>query len=362
MAPPPPPPEINVRTMQSDMQGIKAATNMPAPQMPKTVLPPEFKKVYTPPTAPIAPIAPPAPKFSIPNDNSPRPQIMSASTPKIEQETGKSTSKKILLWTGAVLIIIGIGLLGYSVVFPRLFPQTSTSPDNEDISTTINPENPPVVTEVPVAPIDQSQTPPIDVTIPPAEPITPSAPVLKPHQAFFKSTDSSASIQLVAADLASFTDALKEESKKAIANNNLVELFISDANGQISGPAMLSLLIPEYSSDVLNANLEEDFTTALFYDANGVWPVYVFKAKDGADLAALQIEIKKMEASANLNNLFVIDPGNKVGAFKDGPVNNNPIRYIKFSKAGAFIDYGWMGDKFIISTSYEGIKKALSNL
>lgn len=351
--PPPPPPEITVRTMSSDLESLKETGG--ASPTPKPFTPPELKKEWAPPASPPPPLSseasregrtPPSalssgqaggpPKITPAEFGEPK-KSGTAPTSGLIEEENNGRGKKIALWTGTLMIIIGAGLAGYYIIFPLLFPPQAPPP-------------PPALTQPPTeVPIG---------TIPVAEP--PIA-ITAPHQSLLKSTDSVSNAQ-TNADLASLSNTLQQEAQKSNPAGGLVELTLSDANGQLPSSSVLSALLPELSPEAMKNLLEDDFTLALYYDENDAWPVYILKLKAEASQVEAQTEINKLESSPNLRNFFASDPSAQAASFKTGQANGLATRYVTFSKQGAALNVAWSGDKLIISTSYNGLKKILTSL
>lgn len=354
--PPPPPPEITLRTMGSDLDSIKETGG--SGSAPKPFTPPEFNREFSRPAPPPPPQSRIAPaSFSAPK----QPEMPSSKTASIiEEETPKKTIplKRILRWTGGLLIVGAIGFVGYSYIYPLLFPQ-----QNPPL------QKAPTVNEAPVVPLP-TNTAQAPVVIPPAENQNPiatttptSAPTPQPHKSLLKSSDGASPEQLAAADLNSLQNALRKEAQKSLPSGNLIEIVLSDANGQIYGPAALSALLPEISSDTLKNIFEEDFTTALYYDTNGAWPAYIFKLKPESSQVEAQAALASLESSANLKNLFATDPGMpNASVFKTGQANGAPTRYLPYAQKGASLNFAWFKNKFVISASYGGLKKILGSL
>ena len=142
-----------------------------------------------------------------------------------------------------------------------------------------------------------------------------------------------------------------------------MEINLSDANGQIPASSIISSLLSELSADTVKNLFQDDFTTALFYDANGVWPAYILKLNANSSPVDAQSAISGIESSADLSNLFLADPGSKnISGFKSGQADGIATRYLPFSKTGASLNIAWANDKLLISTSYNGLKKALGSL
>ncbi len=340
--PPPPPPEITLRTMKSDLESLKqTGGSMP---IPKPFTPPELKREALPAAAstPPAPPLPPRPQISkITPSEFGEPKKMessAASSAPIIEEEGKSESlKKILVWFLGAVLAIGVGLAGYYFIYPSLFPAQVPPP-------AITNQTPPAQNPVLAVP---------EVQLPPA---------VAPHQSLLKSADQNSAAKLSAADLNSIKTVLQEEAKKLNPPGTLAELAMSDAKGQASASAVFSALIPEISSDTMKL-FQEDFTAALYYDANGVWPAYILKLKSEASQVEAQTAIGALESSKNLKNFFLADPGTpSASGFKSGKASEVLTRYLTYSKKGAGLNVAWSGDKLVVSASFDGLKKILANL
>lgn len=340
--PTPPPPEITLRTMQSDMESLKQTGG--SGSAPKPFTPPELAKDLSRPAVPPPPM-PPMTKIPQTDFASQRPAAPAAA-PAIEMEKSGSNMGKMLLWGGALVLIIGAGVAGYMYVYPLLFPQLPPAPPAPAI-TTPTPE--PVIPE-PAAP---------EAVVPPAE--VPPAPKL--HVSMLSAATAVSPLTLTVADLVSIKLALQAEAAKTAAADSLIETTLSDASGQLAASAVLPLMLPALTADNMKKLFEDDFTTALYHDANGVWPVYILKINASSSLVEAQPTVTALEASPSLSNLFLSVPGTpSAGGFKSGKIGASDTRYLSFSKTGASLNIAWSGNKLILSTSYNGLKKTLSSL
>ncbi len=253
-------------------------------------------------------------------------------------ETSGSRWKKMLVWGGLLILIIGAGIGGYMFVYPMLFPQVSTPP-------------PPAV------------TPPVSAPAPVNTPPEASVPApLKMHTSLLAPGISSSPLTIPAADLTSLKLALQNEAQKTASPDSLIETTLSDAGGQLAASSIFPLMLPSLSAAALQNLFADDFTTALYYDANGVWPVYILTANAG-QLPQAQAMATSLESSNALANLFLSNPGAQNAAgFKSGKVGTLNTRYLTFNKTGASLNIAWSGSNLILSTSYNGLKKTLSSL
>lgn len=242
----------------------------------------------------------------------------------------KKKMPKLLLIGGVIIFGVALAAAGYFFIFPMLFP----------------PEAPPP--SVPTAPVS-----------PEIPELLPTTPTTKPHQSLLRiPADFQASFSV--SSPAALQQTLVSEASKPAGTDVLKEVLLSDAAGQIDFSSALPVLVSEFSQSELAGFFEEDFTTLLYYDADGVWPAYIAKLKTGASLANAKTLMLKLETS-DLTKLFLSSPGTPT-YFKNGQVQNIITRYLVFSKKGAALNYGWLGNKLIISTSYNGLKRVLGNL
>lgn len=297
--PPVRPPEISLRTMKSDL---------------------ESKPPFASPEEILKPMAP-------------KPGLA-----KIAVKPSKL--KPILIITGALIFGIALALAGYFYIFPYFFPAE---------------EAPAPVTTTP--PAGQFPTTP-DI----GGPSAPSAGFLT-HLSLLKTTaDVQAPVTVDILDANFLKQVLISEAGNQPAGTNVLkEVLLSGTSGQLNFSDAFPLLVPEFSKFELANLFEEDFTSLLFYDANGVWPAWVAKLKAGANLSGAKTLFARIE-SANLTGLYLASPGTTAGSFKSGNVSGVSTRYQTFSSKGASLNYAWVGDKLVISTSFNGLKRILSSL
>ncbi len=329
--------------MQSDLNALKQTGGTgPAP---KPFTPPELARDFSRPAVPPPPPPSPSmPKITPSDFAAPKPPSSIspsgpvAQMPVIEEEKSGADWKKMIIWGLALALIVGAGIAGYVFVYPMLFPQ-------------IPPPPPPAITTPPVV-----ETP---VETPIAE--TPAEPRM--HASLLAVSDAISPVSLPSLDLTTLKLALLQEGQKTAPAGSLTEITLSDANGQVAASAALPLLLPELTTEGVANLLDEDFTTAIFHDANGAWPVYIFKLSVNSSIVEGQAASVSLETSSNLGNLFLDNPGTaNPGGFKTGQVSGIATRYLSFSKTGASLNIAWAKDRLLISTSYNGLKKSLANL
>lgn len=338
--PPPPPPEINIRTMKSDIESLRQ-TGGTGPT-PKPFVPPELTREIPIPTPPPSRITPS--DFTAPKPTVPQNTAAAKLKNVIEEEapTAKTGAKKVVAVIGGLVLAIAAAVAGYLYVFPFLFP---TQPPAS-----------------PAAPAPPSTQEPRETSAPLVIP-GPATPALT-HKSLLQPTSPPSGAQFsTTLDLANFKSLLSEEAQKSSTIDTLTEIVFEDTNGQIPASTLMPVILPDFSSTVVANLFEKDYTIALYRDNNGVWPVYLLKLSAKSNPAEAQTEISKLETSTDLANLFLSDPGTPNSAgFKSGQASGLMTRYLTFAQKGAGLNIAWSKNTLILSTSYNGLKKAISSL
>ncbi len=277
----------------------------------------------------------PQPKTFRPEDLSGAPIFKPEPSEAVKKPDGKLW---VILGGIIVLLIVG-GLVFFFFLKPLIFPVTEVNP---------------VPTGAVTPPPSETSTPLVTETS------TPEA-VFK-HQSFFNPAPTLSETVAVTTALADLTAAIQKATSDSQPAGTVKELIM--ATDKVGASNFLSVVLPDLDTKFTDANLEKDFTAFAYYDANGVWPGYVLKLKDKADLAQAKSTIAAIEKSVNLINFYLVSPGApKSSTFKDGaPVKDNPVRYLSYTKAGASFNYAWLGNNLVISTSYLGFKEAVKLL
>ena len=301
----PPPPQVEVRTMGSDIQSITKGEPMPVPE---TVLSPSSDK---------DPVFRPETQFD-------------ASQFGVEGPSG-GKSKRLWVWISASVAVIVVVVVGY-VVWPMIFGG---------------------IEETPPLPQVDGTTPP-----PTTEPPPPVIEVKEHHSFFSPSASVKTEVLLTSIDRASASAALQSVSANKLANGTLQEVAILDQNrSQVPFLNYIKNFVTTLASDQMTPWFEDDFTAFLYYDGSGVWPGYIAKVKNAVNLDEVRANISVIEGS-ELARFFLMDPGT-FGQFKAGQVNGQATRYAVGSMGSAAFNYGVIGNYLIISTSYNGLKASL---
>jgi hypothetical protein len=308
---PPPPKEIDIRTMASDQESLKTSGGLG-----------------------------PTPVTVIPAVSADGKRMDSVGVPRKRPSGNK---KALLMGLGIIVILGAAAAVAVFFVLPRFFNNTPDT--NDEIATT-------------------SET--TGETGSASDGITPTVPAFV-HESFFSGpTNSEVEIELDEMGLSAIRSALTSAATNAITLDNTLTEFYVTTGGGASQPVVadefLGAILPDLA---LATPLEEDFTGFLYNDGTNVWPGYIFaldKLADDKDLLK-SILGKDLEGSGSLSGFFLNDPSAPTAtAFKSGAVTGEltGIRYLPYTASGASLNYGWKGDRLVISTSYAGLKAVAS--
>ncbi len=231
------------------------------------------------------------------------------------------TLKRIFMMLLGLVVVGGVGALGYFVVYPIFFPDSV-------------PTNTPPLTSLP-----------------------PSAKA--PHVSYLVTAPSAVSeIMIPEINYPTIASAVQNEAFNLLADKQYKEIKISNTAGQVSFAAYLGGISPASQALALGDLLESDFTALLYYDANSVWPVYIAKLKGNVSPEGLMAGFRSAEGVLDLANFYVAAPG-LFSTFKDGKLGNYNTRYNVATGPGASFNYGLFGNYLIISTNYNALKGVL---
>ncbi len=300
----PPKPEINVRTEASDAASIARGEPMPVPE---SVLPPEAsRELFFKPETQMG--------------DFPGAEAMGGITPP------SAPKSKWWLWILVAIAVIAVGVIGY-FAYPLIFGGGTPPP-------------PPAPAPIP--------------TPPPAPPVSPHSSLFTP-----------APPQHTEVRLDTVAQATAVNAMKAIADANKATLPIGSvqeivalttAGSQIPFKTFFSAFAPAFTTDKLGSWFEDDFTSFLFYSANGVFPGWVARVKTGVDLNQVKINLAALEAT-DLSKFYLSAPG-AFKAWKSGTLNGKPTRYAAGTTAGVSFNYMLSGSYLLVSTSFDGLKAA----
>lgn len=255
------------------------------------------------------------------------------SQPAIIDESDNDQSKKWLIGLLVLVLVVVVGVLAWFYwIAPSLSTPSSTAP-----------------TEIP----SQSPTP--------TE--TPS-PAAAPQPIF--GLGEPARLEAPAYSLVSILAALQDQANLMNGANPQEALFYVN-NEPADFTSYLTALMPELANtplpSFLTNNFESSFNILLFPQENEIWPVYVVRKKDNAsiDQVTLLNQLSALE-SASIENLY-LSPVSGRAVFRTGPVGESySSRYAAFENKPASFNYGMFSNYFIISTTYQGLLKAIELL
>lgn len=301
---PPPPPEIGLRTMQGDIKAVEAGEAAPSPQ---AVLPPELESIMEKPET----------VSQLPGPVTPPPG-------------GKKILKPALIILGILVLGGGLGVFGYYVFYPLIFPASA-----------------PTGTVVEQPPVEQ-----------------PPAVTVVPHTSYFVTAPALyEEVRLSDFSPLTISNALQSAALNSPGENQVKEIAILDNSGsQAAFPAFAAALTSNALNEAaLSSVFENDFTAYFYYDSRGVWPGYVAKIKSGVPAANAASALSSVE-NMDLNLLYINGLGQVFQPFKDGKYKDYSTRYAVGSRSGASFNYGVLGNYAIISTSFDGLKAAVALL
>jgi len=308
VVPPPPPRQVDIRTMNSDQESLKASGGLGT--QPKTV-------------STGAPV--PAPGKG---------KKLDSAAPR-----GSDKKKALFIGLGIIVFLAAAAAVANYLILPMFL---------EDVEVSDLPE----ITEAPPAE-DQVVTPTVNTFV---------------HQSYFEeSTDVSGEINLnsltlpnLDASLTSFANLEASNVAGSMSEFNVTEGLVATP---VSADETLDVLLPDVN---LATPLEEDFTGFLYFDGTTYYPGYIF-ALDGDvtdDEVMKGIFRTDFESSNSLESFFLDDPGAPdASGFQDGmAVDGSTSRWMAFSNEGVSLNYAWKGDFLVISTSFDGFKEAIAKL
>lgn len=298
--PPPPPPQLDIRTMASDADSLKSTGGLGAE--PRTFSPADLAKEPVITSEIVSPAVTGA-------------------------ATAGTSGKKIAIILGAIAVLALAAAVGYYFVWP-LF-----SGEEEQVTETTPP-------------------PPLLPTAPPPTPA---------HQSYFSTPPSGGakSVTLGSLTLGELSKTLKATSSEATSTGVIKEVTLASGSKSLTSAQVLGLIAP---GSGLEAYMEGDITAFAYYAKGISYPGYIFKLRSNADAKVAQTAAAKIETSVNLAALYPDNPGAPKGTWKNGSVNGISTRYQAYSSTGASLNYGWVGNYLVISTSYDGFKKAVELL
>lgn len=319
----PPPPDVSIRTMASDVKSLEQGETRPVPErVPSPVAPPRAE-----PAAPT-----------------PAAAAIEAQTPP---ETAPKPKRRRFLWLAlGVVVVMGLGALGYFVVYPLFFGESA-----------------------PPRPTPLWEPTPSPTPSPPQRAhrsfLRPETPLFERTVAFYGLNPDGSTRRLDMTLLKETLGAsIAAEANQTVPPPRFVELTFLDAD---QNPLPLSSYLPllaPVSAENLASRFEDDFTPFFYHDEKGVWPGYVAKLKDGAgaEQAKLSLNLETIPLEPFYERAYAAIALGEIDPFKDGTLAGFPARYAATDLPGAVFEYAWLDTYLLISTSYPGAIEAARRL
>lgn len=329
------PPKIDIRTMATDQKSIEESGSvMPRPYVPPPTVSQTKEKIFTTPQIDSTPTPPPP----IPADF----------------KTIKSKSKKkpfVLVFT--LVLIIGAGVLGYFVVYPKFFkvapPLTpvcgngicENGEDASNCSGDCETPPPPPLASVcgnGLCETDESETNcSVDCQIAPPPPapnptnaslfkISPDA-VINEGEPLPTNLPTGSIIKIQMSSFAKALEAFPESLQNVFSETEYDSFVFIDQNNTSAGGSVLKIKNPENLADT-----QQRWTET--------------------------VENPQFYMTVALSGLGAGEP--KI--WKNGQTDGVSNRYLTFANPGFALNYGWFEDKVIITTSYNAFREALRRL
>lgn len=308
---PPPPPELEMkmRTMESDVESMKqTGGGMPEPQ------------IINP-----AELGGGGPIF--------KPETTVAEATASETQPGKT--RRWLVWAFVAVLIIFAGVLSYLYVWPLIFPQA------------------PIV------------TPTTEVATAPEE-VAEVAPVVVHTSVVGTANENIAKLTVADDSVVSIMAALQATAAEAQPADSVKEVVFEIGGGLATAKKFFETLLPELEDSdfltMLEAAFNKDFTTLLYFDDKGVWPIYIVKRSDAGFPVDTSV-LANLE-TVSISNLYLTPPAGTAEAFRSGQAGGRfSTRYAVYPEVKpASFNYGLLGDYLVLTTTYGGMQKAVELL
>ncbi len=303
--------------------------------------------------------------------------------PEKKVKKGKGNKK---LFVGILIAIIVLGILtaAYFFVLP-MFSSSEEAPTNENqpaaTATTTEDNQEEGEVDVPTVPSADEETTPEGeqsdntTTTEPENETEPenveegeeetegegtSEIPANSHQTLFASpADSTVEKVVSTVNLENVKNALRLSSTEVPLFREVV-LTDEDEN-IIQANELLNVFGSEVFSEVKD-KFQADPTVYTYTDGSGTWMGLILQIKSSVDLEDTKTKVSTIENNvATVKNFFLSEVGAET-SWKDGGVGDVTSRYLSLGDGNASFNYGWSGNKLIISTSYQSFKEAVNKM
>ncbi len=333
-------PNVDVRTMSSDMQSIN--TGSPAP------------KPYVPQAAPENMTAiPPIPPASVPDQSFQIPQADTTFGSPMPEMPVKKSGKGIFTAIIVFIAVVGLAALGYFVIYPIFFADPTT-PVVENI-------NPNPVPALPAAePTPTPEPAPITEAVSSTAPVAPATPA--PTHVSILTIPADSKLEL--STVLKYGPVLSNLALNTTASPSLTEIIYKDSNGNLLETADILKNVLKLEALAFNYQFNEGGAAGMVYnDSKNVRSLgFVFQLANNTDLETKISGLQSFIEKLGFSGIFSGNPGAEK-AWKSSQVSGaSNHRYLTFENPGFTIDYGWVGNKLVISTSFDGFKEIIKRL
>lgn len=363
---PPPPSEVRVRTMRSDLasmaqsgggmprfenvaiDGLSVEKEYGTPSnSSNSVMSAAAPTQFTTPTvaqAPIASVAPSQPTQSAVAEGPVAPK--------------KDMYPIFIVAVVAILAIAAVGYFAYATFFsgPASTPTDQTAQSSG--SATL-----PVATSTSTATTASSSVSTSSQTTT----VAPSAELSATHISLFKkSADQVLTVDLTGVTAATYRKSMSTSLTTVSAASSMIEINPKGSDGKnLSIQGLFSVAGAAVLSPQALGSFAPDATFYVYRDKNGLWPGYVLSLNAGQTSSSVAAAVQQLESSANISNLFIVDPGTPSSdGFTGSMTAGIPVRILPFSGPSipSYFTYGWYRNYLIVSTSKNGFAAAVADL
>jgi len=356
---------IDVRTQASDLGSIQEGTS-PEPYNPSM----ESKNIQN---------QPPTSDTQVQNEInlnefqvSPNQSEVSSLQSGEQQSLPPKNKNRILIPIIIFVAIVALGALGYFVIYPLLAPNSATeSTSTTEISTTSEQTTEGDNLNLPLSSTTYENQTTTETSSSVNEAVNTlssnsnsttsnsvSSQAAVKHVSLFRETD-----YFVTSSMIVTGKNLTSISLPTTTKASLIEVTFTDPKITIA-----SIFNELFGINLSQSGITQAFDPAataqfIYVDEKGKrWLGIIGKVNTPSSLIDVKSSLSQIiESNLNLKNIFSSDPGSQ-GAWKNGDPIISPHRFTLFSKTGYSIDYGWKDNVFIMSSSYEGFKAAVSKL
>jgi len=358
------PQSINFRTQSSDIKSMSQSgggrpepyTLENAPIKPNSTKeePRKAEATFKPPQIPSTSSTPPTPPASM-------------GVSPAQAEPPHSSSKRIFGIIIGLIVLIGLAFVGYAVVYPVFFERAAPSSENAIDVGDANNNSPtdvfPAINQgTDPDPLGENASSDLSVSNEVEASALESGDELV-SSVFLSPPSYESSISLDSLSYENIIAALNSE-KDNFTTGAEIKLSLNDK--KVTARELVNTLYPGLLSDNVLSSLGA-YSLFLFKDQNGSWPGLAIQLNGSNSVSSFaplfQADFEKIPPST-LPRLYLSNPGAAGSSWAQGKTQDVANRYFVFGTGNTAVslNYGWFGETLLISSSYDGFKKALEYL